>query len=164
MQTLVVRYRFSHLTAMIVVGFTGATAAELLHRGHSFIVRSWGDPLFWGLMLAAMSSGALIIWAIPAARMSKDSLRGTWYPFSIRWSDVTRTKVTSFFGMTGIKVYGAKSRFGLGFPIPADQIQAIYSFLKATKGAELVVAAFADPRLNKALQGDGPRPAGSARA
>jgi hypothetical protein len=152
MQTLVVRYTWQHLVVVAVIGFMGATAAELAHRGYSFIVRAWADPRFWRLMIPIMTVLALIIWAIPAARLSQEAISSTSYPFRIRWSDVTRARVTSFLGMTRLKVYGARSCFGLAIPLAGTRTHAIYSFLQGTKGTEVILAAFADERVGQALQ------------
>ena len=163
MEVLTVRYSWQQLAALLAAGFLLGTAAKSLEDGLGFIARAWSSPFFWGLMISLMSLIALTLWVIPAARLSQESISTVAYPFKIKWSEIRRFRVSSFFGFIWLRIYGAKSRFALWIPMPRERIQSIYSFMQRTNGAEMVLLAFADKRLNNALQVDGPRPAGSAR-
>ena len=151
METLTIRYSLSWLAMITAFGLLGATAVKLIERGLGYVVRTWSDPLFWGLMIAGLSFFALMIWAIPAARLSMERITSVAYPFRVGWNEIQRVKVSSLFGLIWLRVYGPKSRFAIWVPLPEDQLQDIYTFMQ-THGGSTMTAAFSDKRLNQALQ------------
>jgi len=163
MEVLTIRYSWQQMAALTGGGFLAATALKALEDGLGSIAHAWSDPLFWGLMISFGGLFALALWAIPAARLSQENISTHAYPFKIEWREIRRFKVSSFFGLIGLRIYGVKSRFPLWIPMPRNRIHRIYLLMQRTNGAETVLPAFADKRLNNALPGDGPRPAGSAR-
>ena len=128
-------------------GFIGATTIKLIERGLGYVVRTWSDPLFWGLMSAGLSFFALIIWAIPAARLSTERITTVAYPFRVSWNEIQRVKVSNLLRLIWLRVYGPKSRFAIWVPLPENQIQDIYTFMQK-HGGNIVTAAFSDKRLN----------------
>jgi hypothetical protein len=164
MRVLTIRYSWQQLAALVAFGFLVATALETLKAGVGFIARAWSSPVFWGLMISGLSLIALALWAIPAARLSTDNVSTFAYPFRVRWTEIKHFKVSVFFGFVWLRIYGTKSRFAIWIPMPRSKVQSIYSFLQGADGAEAILSAFADKRLNSALRGDGPRPADSAHS
>lgn len=151
MEKITIRYSLSWLATATAIGFLGATAIKFIERGVNHIVHLWSNPLFWGIMIAGMSFAVLVIWAIPAARLSSDRIATVGYPFRIGWNEIQRVKVSSLFGLTWLRIYGSKSRFGLWVPLPEKQLKEIHKFILA-HGCDIVTAAFSDKRLNQALQ------------
>jgi hypothetical protein len=151
METLTIRYSLSWLAMITAFGFLGATAVKLIERGFGYVVHTWSDFLFWGLMSAGLSFFALIIWAIPAARLSTERITTIAYPFRVSWNEIQRVKVSSLFGLIWLRVHGPKSRFAIWVPLPKNQLQDIYMFIQ-THGGSTMTAAFSDKRLNQALQ------------
>jgi hypothetical protein len=164
MRVLTIRYSWQQLAALIAFGFLVATVVKALEAGVASIARAWSSPVFWGLMISGLSLIALVLWAIPAARLSSDNVSTFAYPFRVRWTEIKHFKVSVFFGFVWLRIYGTKSRFAIWIPMPRRKVQSIYSFLQRTGGAEAILSVFADKRLNSALQGDGPRPVGSVHS
>jgi hypothetical protein len=163
MEVFTIRYSWQQNAALMGVCFLASTALAAIEHGLGFIAYVWSSPLFMGLMISFYGLFALALWATPAARLSQESISTHSYPFKIEWRETRRFKVSSFFGLIYLRIYGVKSRFPLWIPMPRKRIHSIYLFMQRTNGAETVLPAFADKRLNNALQGDSPHPAGSAR-
>jgi hypothetical protein len=151
METLAVRYSVRWLAGFCALWFLGATAVTLVEAGPAAISEPWSYLIIWVVMFLLFVPWALLVWAIPAARLHRDRVTSVAYPFSIRWSDVSSVRVTSFFRLNWVKVYGRNSRFALWIPMPTNQIQAIHAFLMA-HAKDAFSAAFSDKRLNRALQ------------
>jgi hypothetical protein len=162
MEVLTIRYSWQQMAALTGGSLLAATALAALEHGLESIAHAWSSPLFWGLMISGMGLCALALWAIPVARLSQENISTYAYPFKIEWREIRRFKVSSFFGLIYLRIYGVKSRFPICIPMPRSRIHSIYLFMQRTIWAETVLPAFADKRLNNALQGDSPRPAGSA--
>lgn len=163
MEVLTVRLSWQEIALLMGVGFLGATALAALEHGLGFIAYVWSSPLNMGLMIFFYCLCGLALWAIPVARLSHENISTYSYPFKIEWREIRQFKVSSYFGFTWLNIYGVKSRFPLRIPMPRKRIHSIYLFMQRTGGAETVLPAFADKRLSRALPGDGPSPAGSAR-
>lgn len=164
MEVFTIRYSWQQSAALMGGCFLGSTALEALADGFGSLAHVWSGPFFWGLMIPTYGLGALAICVPSAARLSQENISTHSYPFKIEWCEIRRFRVSSFFGLIWLRIYGVKSRFPLWIPMPRKRIHSIHLFMQRTNGAETVLPAFADKRLSKALHGDGPRPAGSARS
>lgn len=160
---MLIRYSWQQNAALMGVCFLASTALAAFEHGLRLIANVWSSPLYMGLMISFYGLFALALSAIPAARLSQENISTHSYPFKIEWRETRGFKVSSFFGLIWLRIYGVKSRFPLWIPMPRKRIHSIYLFMQRINGAETVLPAFADKRLNKSLQGDGPRPADLAR-
>ena len=162
MEILTIRYSWQQIAAIFGCCFLAIASEQAFENGLGFIARTWSDPLFWGLMIFFQGLIALASWAIPTARLSQENISTHSYPFKIEWRNARRFKVSSFFGLIWLRIYGVKSRYPLWIPMPRNRIHSIYLFMQRTNGAETVLPAFADKWLNNALKDVGPHPTSSA--
>ena len=147
MEVLTIRYSWQQIAAIFGGCFLAITSLKAFEDGLGSIGRTWSDPLFWGLMISIYGLLALALWATPVARLSQENISTYSYPFKIEWREIRRFKVSSFFGLIWLRIYGVRSRFPLWIPMPRKRIHSIYLFMQGINGAETVLPAFADKRL-----------------